>query len=337
MKLPKIMQKRTGYTEQVLAAKWNTWTGNDYTIGQVAAVEFGVEAYARAFMSAKVEPRMPALTREYLASIVRDLIVTGNHLSVIDAEMGMITLRRAYSWDIKGSWRPSSWVYNVSVSGPTRSLTRNFGSESVIHIRLNAPANRPWEGTSPLANCPLTSNLLARIERALSDEMGGAIANLVYVPAAESTEHRDAIGTALATARGAVVVQQGGKQVYAQPNQNAGNIQVNRIGANPPPANIDLRGQAESAILAAMGVPAGLYVPKEGAVSREAYRQFIYGSVQPIGKLVADELSLKLEEEISLNFESIAAADVAARARAYHILKQAEMPEEQILEVIGYD
>ena len=337
MKLPRILQKRAGYTEQVLAAKWNSWTGNDYTIGQVAAVEFGIEVYARAFMAAKVEPRMPLISREYLASVARDLIVTGNHLSVIEAENGMLELRRAYSWDIRGNYRPSSWVYNVSIPGPTRSKTAVYRPDSVIHIRLNPPANRPWEGTGSLANCPLTSNLLARIERALSDEMGGAIANLVYVPAAESTEHRDAIGTALATARGAVVVQQGGKQVYTQASQTAGNVQVNRIGANPPPANIDLRGQAESAILAAMGVPAGLYVPKEGAVSREAYRQFIYGSVQPLGKLVAEELSRKLEEEVTLNFESVAAADVAARARAYHILKQAEMPEDQILEIIGYD
>ena len=336
MKLPRILQKRAGYTEQILAAKWNSWAGSDSTIWQVAAVEFGIEAYIRAFMSAKVKPRMPLLTREYLGSVARDLLLTGNHLSVIEAENGLLELRRSYSWDIRGNYRPSSWIYNVSLSGPTKSLTRVYRPDSVIHIRLNPPANRPWEGTSPLANCPLSASLLARIERALADEMGGAIANIVVSPAVSSDQQRDALGTTLANSRGDVVVVQGGNTSGWQAG-STGNLTTHRIGATPPPGIGDLRSQTEAAILSAMGVPAGLYVPKEGAVSREAYRQFIYGSVAPMGKLVAEELSRKLEEEITLNFESIAAADVAARARAYHILTQAEMPEEQILEIIGYD
>ena len=44
-----------------------------------------------------------------------------------------------------------------------------------------------------------------------------------------------------------------------------------------------------------MGVPAGLYTPREGAVSREAYRQLLSACVLPYAEACLDELRLKLD------------------------------------------
>ena len=70
------------------------------------------------------------------------------------------------------------------------------------------------------------------------------------------------------------------------------------------------------AILGACGVPVGLF-ESQGSSSqgaREAWRQFVYGSVQPLAKMVSEELSKKLETEVSLNFSELYAHDIAARA-----------------------
>lgn len=49
----------------------------------------------------------------------------------------------------------------------------------------------------------------------------------------------------------------------------------------------------------------------------EAYRRWCALLVQPLGKLLASELSAKLEAEIDLDFSGLYAHDLAGRARAF--------------------
>ena len=77
---------------------------------------------------------------------------------------------------------------------------------------------------------------------------------------------------------------------------------------------------------AALGVPAALYVGADGATVREAYRQLLVSTLQPLAQLAGAELERKLElPAVRFNFRRLAAADIAARARSYHVLTVAGM------------
>ena len=51
---------------------------------------------------------------------------------------------------------------------------------------------------------------------------------------------------------------------------------------------------------------------------REAYRQFLFGTLAPLGRLIASELSVKLEAEIKLDWTELRASD---DARTYRRLR----------------
>ena len=55
----------------------------------------------------------------------------------------------------------------------------------------------------------------------------------------------------------------------------------------------------------------------QGTAQREAYRQFLFGTVAPLGRMVASELSVKLNTPIRLDWEELRASDIAGRARAF--------------------
>ena len=80
------------------------------------------------------------------------------------------------------------------------------------------------------------------------------------------------------------------------------------------------------AILGACGVPVGLFESQGSSQgAREAWRQFVYGSVQPLAKVVTEELSKKLETEVSLNFTELQAHDLAARAGSFKKMVESRM------------
>ena len=52
-------------------------------------------------------------------------------------------------------------------------------------------------------------------------------------------------------------------------------------------------------------------------MQREAWRQFLHGSVEPLSKTVSAELTAKLDSDIRLDFHNLSASDLQGRARAY--------------------
>lgn len=58
----------------------------------------------------------------------------------------------------------------------------------------------------------------------------------------------------------------------------------------------------------------------DGTAQRESFRRFLHATIQPVGELIAAELSEKLEEDIRLDFSRLFAADLQGRARAWRSL-----------------
>lgn len=93
--------------------------------------------------------------------------------------------------------------------------------------------------------------------------------------------------------------------------------QQKRIGADPPDTLEKIRGSVGETILACCDVPVELAELGQGTAAREAWRRFLHATINPLRKLIAEELTEKFELPVSLNFDSLMASDISGRARAF--------------------
>ena len=84
-------------------------------------------------------------------------------------------------------------------------------------------------------------------------------------------------------------------------------------------------GRGFMEVLAACGVPPGLFLDADGTSQREGLRRYFSLTVEPLAGLLAAELSAKLETEIGLGFSGRFAADLSGRARAFQSMVGAGM------------
>ena len=109
-----------------------------------------------------------------------------------------------------------------------------------------------------------------------------------------------------------------------------------RLGASPPESLGRLRGDVKNDIFGAYGIPSSIH--GTGGSARESYRQFLSSTIQPLAKLVIEELSVKLNTPtLALDFTELRAADIASRARAYGVLINAGMPPAEAADATGLD
>ena len=64
----------------------------------------------------------------------------------------------------------------------------------------------------------------------------------------------------------------------------------------------------------------GIVTASEGTSQRESFRRLMHATIAPLARIVAEELSAKFETDISLSFDSLFAADLSGRARAFQSL-----------------
>ena len=109
-----------------------------------------------------------------------------------------------------------------------------------------------------------------------------------------------------------------------------------RFGANPPEVLINLMGQSALLVLNACGVPVSLATDADGTSQRESWRRFAMGTLEPAGKMLAEELGRKLDTpELVFDFSSLWAHDLAGRASAFKGMVRAGMPLERAAALAG--
>lgn len=97
-----------------------------------------------------------------------------------------------------------------------------------------------------------------------------------------------------------------------------------------------LRSDVGRDVLAAAGCPPAMFQPTDGTSAREGMRQFLHLGLQPLAALVQAELRDKLDApELALSFDSLFAADLAGRARAFGSLVKGGMPVEAAAGLAG--
>ena len=326
-----------GFTNQAVERAESMARGLDTAVkaSETAVVEFGIGLYGRAFAAARVNPVIPALTPELLSSMARRLLLRGNAVFGLDVDRnGVLTLGGAATYDLTGGASPESWVYHLDYPGPSRFEKARLPSASVIHVRIGASESEPWRGISPLESAGYSSKAIANLELRLSQESGSRVGYLFAIPSGSDTSGLQQDLSRMAGGVGLIETTADG---FGQGPQSAPkkDWELQRFGASIPQSNIMARGETAAHLLAALGVPAGMLGNSDGTHLRESYRQWLTSGVLPMARLVEAELTAKLERTITLDFSTLAAADIASRARAFGVLASNGIEVEEAKRLAG--
>ena len=346
-------QGGAGFTDAVTRALIAEATGGTVrTPAATAALEAAAGVYARAFAVATVAPATPvtrALTPELLALAARDLVRRGEFVWLIDVDAaGMVRLLPAGSWDVRSESARSDYFYRLDLFAPSNNETLIAPGAAVIHGKYSFDPARPWFGISPMGWASLSGRLHASVEDALSDEAGGTRGALIPIPSGpdadgdeEDTDDPNAqLRADIAVLRGkTALVESVAPSGWGEGRTAAplADWRPQRLGAAPPAPLVDLRDSSARAVLAACGVPAGLFDPgADAAGRRESWRILLHGAVQPVADLVAAELAVKLDTpSLRLTFDRLFASDLQGRARAFQSLTAGGLDAARAAELAG--
>ena len=312
----------------------------------LAAVEACCGLWERSLASATVAPDSLALRNvspDLLALAGRGLAIRGGFVAAIRvAPDEPARLIPASAWDVQhGSADPRTWRYRVDLIGPSGSVTQNLSADEVLHVRIGGDPKSPWHGRGPLQRAERTGELAARLEASLIAESKlptGRIAPYSGVPAQLQN-----YGRLLADVGGLTVVQATAGIAPMGGQEPSSRLKPVGFGPEPDETLTALRTAVGHDIAAAFGVPPALFEPRgDGSGTREAWRRFWAGTVQPIGRLVEAELRAKLDPSATVTFEALRASDedgrsraVARRATAYRTFRDAGLADAEAKRLAG--
>ena len=292
------------------------------------ALEASASIVARCFAAAQISgpPHfIAALGPSVMSMIGRSLIRQGEILFAIEVrDDGRVELVPAASWDVTGDSDPSSWSYRLVLGGPSRLTTLSpVPANGMIHIRLQADAEQPWRGISPLASAAIAGRLSAETMQSLADESSGPRGFLLPSPVDGNDPTVSALKSDIRSLRGKVALVESTSSGWAADGAQQrpkGDWEPRRLGASPGSALVEQAELASREVYSACGVPLGIVTASEGTSQRESFRRLMHATIAPLARIVAEELSAKFETDISLSFDQLFAADLAGRARAFQSL-----------------
>ena len=304
--------------------------GTAVDASSTAAVEAASGALSRAFASADVQAEgwvKDLVTPNFLAQVGRDLIRNGDSMHVIRMSgAGDVMLIPASSWHFEGTHDPDSWTVRATAYGPSTSTTWNLPATSVIFVRWGSTPGQSYVGTGPLSWAHTTARLQSESERSLADEVQGPLAQLLAIPQDGGDGGDDdplkMLKADLRSARGKALLLETSSAGWGEGKTAAParDWKAERLGPHPPEAMATITKQTFAAVLAACGCSMAMFDDSDGTSKREAQRIFLHGTVRPLGKILAAELSAKLDTPIALNFDQLYMHDLAGRAQAFQKL-----------------
>ena len=172
---------------------------------------------------------------------------------------------------------------------------------------------QPWRGRSPLSFASLSAALMGAIEHALMSDASTPVVSIIptstpqlggYSESQDVGDNKtevDVLSNAIdasmrGRAKGAVVTMPSATEGRDRRQQRPlTDWDVKRLGPKPETASVSLRSDAAQSVLSAMGVPPALYDPIAASANREAWRQFLHGSVAPVALVLQEELRRKFD------------------------------------------
>ena len=345
--LGRAEHRASNYTDSVIEALIGSATqGRNDSLTTGAAVT-GIRAISDAFALAVATSLTPQgqgiaamLSGPLLADYARRMLTGGNFVATLETDNdGRISLVPVSSFDVGGRGiTPATWAYELTYATPASpdGTKRRRPGGAVIHCRLNASADKPWQGRGPLSGL-LTADALANAEASLRDDYAARTGYLIPMPDGVSQANVDKAAAVIRDGKGGTQLVEGtsggmGLGPTAAPRGN--DWRSERFGPNPPQPNYLFRDSASAAVLAALGVSDKMW-GGSGQDMREAYRLLIAGPVQALAVALEQELLTKLGAAIKFNFADADSTDARGLGRAVGSLVQAGLPLANALEIVG--
>ena len=339
------VEDRASYTDAAIAYITESVAGDgpeaDYRA--VAAAQAAASMIGKALAAATLNGATAArtgLTGAILHDIGCALTLDGEAVYLIDvSEAGVVSLKRASDHDVIGGPDLDSWRYRVTIAGPTRNRESTVPAAAVFHPRINTSPQEPHKGRSPIGMARQTARLAAHLERLLANEAAAPGQGYV-LPAPLDHIKPDALDSLKGDlrklkGRTSLVPTFAAGLGDGRAAAPAADWKPSRLGFNPPDIARSLRGELFDAILSLAGVPPTLYGEGRAEGKREALRQFLHATLQPLAKVIQREAQSKLLATVTLDFAALGAADVQGRARAFKSLTDGGMAAAEAARVTG--
>ena len=295
----------------------------------IAALESAVALYSRAFAAATVTPAeaATALTPAVRALVARNLIRRGEDFHRVYVRRGRVVLEPCgFAYAHGHGPDPMSWLYNLTLYGPSGSRHEWVPAASMLHCRYSVDSARPWFGQGPMHWAHRTGTLAGNLESRLGEESGGPVGHILPIPSDGGDGGDDdplaQLKADLAGARGRTILAETVAAAWGEGRAAApqSDWKAHRFGGSPPESAVSLRTDASLAVLSACAVPVSLVTDADGTSQREAWRRFVMGSVEPLLATVAEEVERKLEVRVSFDLSGLWAHDLAGRAAGFKAL-----------------
>ena len=326
------------YTDLVLAGLLaQQGRGAESAEWATGAVQSAAGLWARCLSVAAAEPELEAVTPDLLAGVGFDLAVVGEFVAVVQVDgSGRVSLLRASSWNISGGPDPATWMYDVSLSGPTGTYTRVVPADGVLHVRYLPDCRTPWRGVAPWKRAPSLSKLTAEVEAALIREVRLPTKIIIPMPQGanidtntlrsdfQNQDYQVAFPTTTSAGFG------GGRS-----SAPLSDWKVTRLKSEPEEALVGLCRDIPGQVGILYGIP-NVLTSGSGSESqtREAFRRFVLTAIEPLALIVSRELTRVFEVPVELDLSELAHADIAGRARAFKALTGAGMSPSDAAEFV---
>ena len=146
-------KREVSYSDEVIGYLLRQAGGQVGEVAETAALEVAAGLFGRTFASATVVNgglAADALTAPVLELVGRELIRKGEAAFEIVIDGGMVRLDPLASWTVTGDCEPSSWTYEATASGPSRTrTTRGVPGTRIVHCRYACSPSSPWRGAVP--------------------------------------------------------------------------------------------------------------------------------------------------------------------------------------------
>ena len=336
----KKSEKRS-YSDAILAAFESAATTKAASAAATAATEAVAGLLARTFAGAEVTAppwAMRALSPAWLAQVARELVRTGEHLSLMAFDDdGDLLLAPSGQFYWRGPVLERDWYATATVFGPSDSLTRTVRRDEAVFVQWSRLATEPHYGRSPGRLASLAARVAAQVERTLGDEAGGPIAQILTVPESADPESDELSGirSNIAKARGKALVMETTQGGYGdRASAPARDWIGSRLGPNPPQGLVMLAEGVFARLVAASGASVALFTDADGTAQREALRRWHLCTVLPVAKMVERELSERLDADIRLRFDGYA-LDLQARSASIKKLVDSGMELDKAVAIVG--